>query len=203
MPKQECMVELDKLPLVLSTESIESISLSGSYKLTSDSHNGLIARRRCRKTAAAAPERPDLSLSGLFEEEVERRTTKKTVIPHWVGGRGQPTYPVTHDYARMTLLVHKPWMEGTITSFRRTKDKWIQDFNDFVNSLDCPKSVKIACTRVRERKLKKRQCEPTAEDEECFDYEAHHHGDMWTTRQGTFSPPGKNQCPGKRSRAQH
>ena len=43
-PKQECMVELDKLPLVLSTESIESISLSGSYKLTSDSHNGLIAR---------------------------------------------------------------------------------------------------------------------------------------------------------------
>ena len=39
-PKQECMVELDKLPLVLSTESIESISLSGSYKLTSDSHNG-------------------------------------------------------------------------------------------------------------------------------------------------------------------
>ena len=63
MPKQECMVELDKLPLVLSTESIESISLSGSYKLTSDSHNGLIAR--CRKTA---PERPDLSLSGLFEE---------------------------------------------------------------------------------------------------------------------------------------
>ena len=106
MPKQECMVELDKLPLVLSTESIESISLSGSYKLTSsDSHNGLIARRH-RKTAP--PERPDLSLrSGLFEEEVERRTTKKTVIPHWVGGRGQPTYPVTHDYARMTLLVHK------------------------------------------------------------------------------------------------
>lgn len=169
IPKQECMVELDKLPLVLSTESIESISLSGSYKLTSDSHKGLIARYR--KTAQ---ERPDLSLSGLFEEEIERRNTKKTVIPHWIGGRGQPTYPVTHDYARMTLLVHKPWKAPSPP--RRTKDEWIQDFNDFVNSPDCPKSVKIAHTRVKERKLKKRQCEPTAEDEECFDYEAY--GDM-------------------------
>lgn len=104
IPKQECMVELDKLPLVLSTESIESISLSGSYKLTSDSHKGLIARYR-----KVATDRPDLSLSGLFEEEKEARATKKTIIPHWIGGRGQPTYPVTHDYARMTLLVHKPW----------------------------------------------------------------------------------------------
>ena len=57
-----------------------------------------------------APDRPDLSLSGLFEEEIEARSTKKVVIPHWIGGRGQPTYPVTHDYARMTLLVQ---MGGT------------------------------------------------------------------------------------------
>ena len=78
IPKQECMVELDKLPLVLSTESIESISLSGSYKLTSDSHKGLIARYR--KVAA---DRPDLSLSGLFQEEKETRPTNKTIIPHW------------------------------------------------------------------------------------------------------------------------
>ena len=169
IPKQECMVELDKLPLVLSTESIESISLSGSYKLTSDSHKGLIARYR-----KVATDRPDLSLSGLFEEEKEARATKKTIIPHWIGGRGQPTYPVTHDYARMTLLVHKPW--GAPSPLRRTKDEWIQDFNNFINDPDCPKSVKIAYTRVKERKLKKRQCEPTAEDEECFDYEAH--GDM-------------------------
>ena len=53
IPKQECMVELDKLPLVLSTESIETISLSGSYKLTSDEHKGLLADYR--KMAASNP----------------------------------------------------------------------------------------------------------------------------------------------------
>ena len=164
IPKQECMVELDKLPLVLCTETIESISLSGSYKLTSNTHQGLVSRYR--KIAAKQPE---TSLNDLFNQE--NRNTSKIVIPHWIGGRGQPTYPVTKDYARMTLLVHRPWKATTPP--RISKEQWIQEFNQFLDDPECPQSVKIAYTRVRERKIKKRQCEPTAEDEECYDHEAH------------------------------
>ena len=164
IPKQECMVELDKLPLVLCTETIESISLSGSYKLSSDTHQGLVSRYR--KIAAA--KQPETSLNDLFNQE--NRNTSKTVIPHWIGGRGQPTYPVTKDYARMTLLVHRPWKASTPP--RLSKEQWIQEFNQFLVDPECPQSVKIAYTRVRERKIKKRQCEPTAEDEECYDHSA-------------------------------
>ena len=77
------MVELDKLPLILCTETIESISLSGSYKLTSDTHNGLVAKYR--KIAA---KNPNLSLSDLFQQQIGSKNTEKAVIPHWIGGRG-------------------------------------------------------------------------------------------------------------------
>jgi hypothetical protein len=30
-------------------------------------------------------------------------------VPHYVGGSGQPVYPVTENYARIELMKHKPW----------------------------------------------------------------------------------------------
>ena len=44
IPKQECMVELAGLPLVLCTEVIETVNLSGSYKITSDTHKDFISQ---------------------------------------------------------------------------------------------------------------------------------------------------------------
>ena len=166
IPKQECMVELDKLPLVLCTESIEPISLSGSYQVKSSSATGLVERYR-----KVAPTSPGLSLYNFFHDDYSRRqriSSCKTVVPHWIGGNGQPTFPVTYDYARTTLLVYKPWKAATPP--RLTKDEWINQFNEFVASESCPKSVKLTYIRVRERKLKKRHCEPTA-GEESYDYE--------------------------------
>ena len=73
----------------------ESISLSGSYKLTSsDTHNGLVAKYR--KIAA---KNPNLSLSDLFQQQIGSKNTEKAVIPHWAGGgRGgnQHSPPVSH-----------------------------------------------------------------------------------------------------------
>ena len=77
VPKQECMVELDKLPLILCTETIESISLSGSYKLTSDTHNGLVAKYR--KIAA---KNPNLSLSDLFQQQIGSKNTLRKLSFH-------------------------------------------------------------------------------------------------------------------------
>ena len=180
IPKQECMVELDKLPLVLCTDSIEPISLSGSYQVKASSQNGVVARYR-----KVAPTSPHLSLYAFFSEDYERRKRKsscKYVIPHWIGGNGQPTFPVTYDYARTTLLVHKPWKAATPP--RLSKDEWINQFNEFIASSSCPKSVKLTYVRVRERKLKNRHGEPTA-GEECYDYEPN--ADMDTETQDILS----------------
>jgi hypothetical protein len=166
IPKQECMVELDKLPLVLCTETIEPISISGSYQVKSSDATGVVARYR-----KVAPKYPNLSLYDFYNEDIKQRrrnSLNKNVIPHWIGGNGQPTYPVTYDYARTTLIVHKPWKASTPPRF--TKEEWISNFNEFIASSTCPKSVKLTYVRMRERKLKKRHCEPTA-GEECYDYE--------------------------------
>ena len=42
--KQECVVELTELPLVLCSETAETINLSGSYKLSLTTHNDLLSR---------------------------------------------------------------------------------------------------------------------------------------------------------------
>ena len=61
----------------------------------------------------------------------------------------------------MTLLVHRPWRASTPP--RLSKEQWIKEFNNFLSDSCCPQSVKIAHARVRERKVKKRHSEPTAE----------------------------------------
>jgi hypothetical protein len=33
---------------------------------------------------------------------------KKEIVPHYVGGSGQPTYPVTQQCAQIKLIKHLP-----------------------------------------------------------------------------------------------
>jgi hypothetical protein len=54
---------------------------------------------------------------------------------------------IPRDYARMTLLVHKPWKAQAPP--RLSKDQWIQEFKAFIADPDCPDSVKIAYARVK------------------------------------------------------
>ena len=168
IPKQECMVELAELPLTLCSEITETISLSGSYKLSSSSHNDVVTRYR-----KVAPSNPNLSLHQFFQQQLKARKGKgkgpsKAIIPHYVGGNGQPKYPPTKEYAMHTLLVHQPW--GASFPPVRTEDQWISDFNEFVNSNKCPKEVLLEYHRVKERHESKRPPETTASDE-CYDRE--------------------------------
>ena len=79
------MVELDELPLVLCTERIETINVSGSYKVKSGTQTDIVSKYR--KIAA---HHPNLSLYQFFEQQYEGSPDE--IIPHWVGGNGQPTY---------------------------------------------------------------------------------------------------------------
>ena len=161
IPKQESMVELGQMPLVECTEKIEAVSLSGCYKLQHTSHKDVVSRYR--KQAAG---NPNMSLASFFE--LLNKNKPITVIPHWIGGNGQPTYPVTADYARTTMLIYCPWKSATPPTFGSDP---IFAFNNFLKTSKCPISVKMAHARMRERYKTRITPEPVAADEGYDDVE--------------------------------
>lgn len=62
--KQECMVILGGLDLIKSSEGIETVSVSGHYKLISTSHKDIVSRYRKREKKYSY-----LSLKQFFEEK--------------------------------------------------------------------------------------------------------------------------------------
>ena len=166
------MVELAELPLVLSSDTTETINLSGSYKITSDTHKDLISQYR-----KIAKENPTTSLhdyvrTAINEKSKSNRHLKKangSVIPHYVGANGQPRYPPTKEYAMAVLIVHKPWRD-TKPERRNGAQEWIDEFKEFVTSEACPEFVKMEYARVKERAESRRPAEATSTDE-CYDYE--------------------------------
>lgn len=155
VPKQESMVELGQLQLVECTEKIEPISLSGCYRLQGSSHYDVVSRYR-RQAAS----NPGLSLASYFE--LLNKDKPMTVIPHWIGGNGQPTYPVTADYARTTMLIHHPWKSMTPPSFGGNA---VFAFNEFLKSNECPQSVKLTHARMKQRYRSKITPEPISTEE--------------------------------------
>lgn len=164
VPKQECMVELAELPLVLCSETTETINLSGSYKLSSSTHNTLLSQYR-----KAATTNPTLSLHDFVSNHLKEKSRKsgKIIIPHYVGANGQPKYPPTKEYAMATLIVHKPWCGPHPP--KMSDNQWISEFKAFVESPTCPTEVVLEYTRVKERWESKRP--EAVATEECFDRE--------------------------------
>ena len=123
-----------------------------------------------------APSNPSLSLHQFVTEELIKRGKKKhngkIIIPHYVpvGANGQPKYPPTKEYAMATLIVYRPWRGQRPPSY--SDDEWIDQFKLFIQSHECPHSVKLEYARVKESMIKKRNAEPVATDE-CYDNEDH------------------------------
>jgi hypothetical protein len=170
--KQECMVEISELPLTQCSEITETINISGSYKVSSESHSDMVSRYR-----KIAKSRPDLSLYEFVNDAINARPRKivrkysnnATVIPHFVGARGQPKHPPTKEYAMSTLIVHKPWGDEKPKT-RESNQAWIDEFLEFIQQSNCPETVKLEYARIKERSESKRQPEATTA-EECFDNE--------------------------------
>ena len=166
------MVGSIELPLHISSEVTETINISGSYRLTSDSHKDLVSQYR-----RIAEANPELSLYAFVrktinekERKVKRRhSAQATIIPHFVGASGQPKYPPTKEYAMATLIVHKPW-QGSKPKKRDGDNEWIEEFLEFVKSDICPELVKQEYARVKERAESKRPPEAVA-TEESYDWE--------------------------------
>lgn len=87
---------------------------------------------------------------------LKNNNDKKTIIPNFVGVNGTPKFPVTDDYARHTLMIHKPWTTCP------THLDWIAEFNNFINRVECPKSARLSYERVMHRYFENMQhYEPT------------------------------------------
>jgi hypothetical protein len=98
--KQKAMCELSRKPMVICSEVIETVSLSGYTKLSTDGNYNtsktLLTKYRNRTI--------DLHLSFHdFFYKMKNQSSKKgrEYVPHYVGGSGQPVYPVTENYARI------------------------------------------------------------------------------------------------------
>lgn len=160
--KQECMVLLGNLPLVVCSDSIETVSISGSYRLQEGGQGTLFQRykKRCHALEKSFDE-----FFHMEKNENPRKHSEKMYIPHYVGGRSQPVYPPTKGYARAVLIIHKPWSQNRYPICE--EENVIEEFEEFLREPACPMSVKISYERVKYRYLENlTRKEPVAKEME-------------------------------------
>ena len=168
--KQECMVELSNLPLVISSEDIENVNISGAMRITTTN--------KCirEKTLISKYQKLDntiehISLCEFFHKEQANKNNTRTIIPHFVGMSSSPTYPVTIAYARATLIIHMPWREPIFHMMSDTE--CINTFEYFMNSDTMPRSVKLAYNKERCRYYENTTYLEPIQKLECYDNNEH------------------------------
>ena len=157
------MCQVGKLPLVICSDFIDTISLSGMMRV-SESEN------RNYKTLLSKYINRNMHLEKSLHEYfhmTKNISPTKEFVPHYVGGGGQPTYPVSKNYARVEMMKHIPW--GKHNPLPDMNDTNILNlFEEFRKSDHCPVSVNIALERAKNRieMRKKGYKEPIAEEVE-------------------------------------
>ncbi len=148
--KPEAVCILGGLDMTKCTETITNVSISNSSQLRkadSDLRDNIVGKYRKRRK-----DEESLSLYEFFHKyENERKGTGKSErgcsIPHFVGVNGTPKFPVTADYAKHQIIVHKPWRK-----YPSSQD-WIADFHSFINGPNAPISAQLTYQRVHIRYL--------------------------------------------------
>ena len=147
--KQECMVQLAQLKLYTCSDTISTVSISGSYRLsdTSSKDTSFFHQYAKRK------DHFDLSLHEYFHLKKNRQSNryKKNTIPYWVGGKSTPQYPVTSEYAKSVFVIYVPW-HGR---FQMENRDFVKEFHSLINHPCCPVVVKMPYERVKNRVITK------------------------------------------------
>ena len=157
--KQEAVVLLGNLDLATCTETVENVSISNSKQLQKADSSGygktMMDRYKTRQTT-----HEQMTLYEYFHhvKNPKGRTKQGVVIPHFVGICGTPRFPITTDYAKHQMIVHKTWRK-----YPESED-WVSDFHHFINSPTAPISAKMTYQRVHARFLSKTQgYDPTSD----------------------------------------
>lgn len=138
------MCELARLPMVICSEVIETISLSGYSKLSDGTFNAsktLMSKYKNRRSD------PQLSFHEYFHLTKNQGSKKsREYVPHYVGGSGQPVFPISENYARIELMKHKPWnSENDLPPLTNV----IEEFERFLQNPICPITVKLSYERAK------------------------------------------------------
>ena len=164
------MVELSNLPLVISSEDIENVNISGAMRITTTNkcirEKTLISKYQKRDNTIE-----HISLCEFFHKEQANKNNTRTIIPHFVGMSSSPTYPVTIAYARATLIIHMPWREPIFHMMSDTE--CINTFEYFMNSDTMPRSVKLAYNKERCRYYENTTYLEPIQKLECYDNNEH------------------------------
>jgi len=142
--KQEAMVLLADLPLTICTEGFEAVSLTHSQQVALE---GKLRDDKKFTMQHATRDRSfeNMSLHECFHHVKNPTKNERHTMPNFVGTSGTPQFPVTTDYARHTIIVYRPWRQ-------HPKDlEWIKEFNQFINSEECPVSAKMGYERKMHR----------------------------------------------------
>ena len=150
--RQEALVLLGGLDLVHCSDTIKTVSLTGSKQLHGNDEDSKVD-----KTILSDYKKRDKSLAHLSLYEYFHMThekclgSQKQIIPHFVGISGFPTYPVSENYAKQTIIVHKPRFKHP------ESDDWKGEFENFIRLPDTPKGPKIMYYRAMQRHFEGKQ----------------------------------------------
>ena len=170
--KQECMCHLARLDLFLCSEAIETVSISGEYRLcTSGQSNFSFLTKYAHRDISKYK---DMSLHQYFEYIKNGAlkgacSNRRSIIPHYVGAKSVPTYPPTEGYAKSVLLLHVPWQYKFDQQAHGRN--YIAEFKSFIKRPDCPTGIRIGYERAKARFEQKKQfVEPTGKRENiCYE----------------------------------
>jgi hypothetical protein len=142
--KQESVVLLGQLDLVTCSETIESVSISNSKRLSFENDTTDISF--LQKYIERPLTQESLCLQEFFNYLKNiLNPGNKIIIPHFVGINGSPVFPVNDNYAKQSLIVYKPWR------IYPTSTDWKKEFEYFVHLPSTPVSCKLPYHRVMQR----------------------------------------------------
>jgi len=157
IPKQEAVVLLAGLDLVLCSETIKPVSVSNSKQIR-ESQDENTHKTFLKQYKERGIEFEEYSLYEYFMFGNRKYTSKqKEIIPHFTGICGRPVYPITEAYAKQTLVIYRPWRDYP------TSGDFVAEFNNFIRQDTCPHSVRMTYNRVFSRFMSGREhCEAVA-----------------------------------------
>ena len=142
--KQETICLIAGLKLFDCSNTIEKININGYKAINAD---GKLTSSDKLSDYAHRNQHWDMSFFDWICQIKNKSLNGRTYIPHFVGTHTQATYPITEEYAKMVLLVYKPW-HGNFANMLLGDKPILELYNDFHSSSNCPKLVRMEYNRA-------------------------------------------------------
>ena len=168
VPIQEAVHQIAGFPLTISSDYITNFSLSSALKLktgseSASSNNKASAKYNkeladsYRNRLKKDPMLVDMSLERYFYEKFRKnsyfkdsesgREKIRILLP--TGLNCKPKFPISYEYARGMLIMHKPWsVNNPLEPILKDKLRTILTFQDMIQKNKVPYNVKSEYYRV-------------------------------------------------------